>query len=172
MSFKDKMGRYRTQSLFREFYVKNQELPAVWTLREEDPQDTLPSLKAVYMEVGDPTEYAFAIEAFGSWKQWLKIKASKAIEPWIEDWPSELEIKLRSDGIKGVIQEAKAGKSKFPAAKALAEGFWNKESSKRGRPSKEEVARERKIAAKLDEEFTADAERIGLQVINGGSNAL
>lgn len=172
MSFKDKTGRYRTQSLFREFYIKNEGLEAIYTLREEDTQGDLPSLKALYLEIGDPTEYAFAIEAFGSWKQWLKIKASSAIQPWIEDWPMELEVKLRSDGIKGVIQEAKAGKSKFPAAKALAEGFWNKESSKRGRPSKEEIARERKIAAKLDEEFTADAERIGLQVINGGSNAL
>ena len=171
MSFKDKTGRYRTQSLFREFYIKNEGLEAIYTLREEDTQGDLPSLKALYLEIGDPTEYAFAIEAFGSWKQWLKIKASSAIQPWIEDWPMELEVKLRSDGIKGVIQEAKAGKSKYPAAKALAEGFWNKESSKRGRPSKEEIARERKIAAKLDEEFNADAERIGLQVINGGSNA-
>jgi hypothetical protein len=118
------------------------------------------------MEIADPTEYIFAMGAFGSWQQWLKIKASKAIEPWIEDWPIELEVKLRSLGIQSVMAEAKSGKSKFPAAKALAEGFWNKESSKRGRPSKEEVARERKIAAKLDEEFTADAERIGLQVIN------
>ena len=171
MSFKDKMGRYRTQSLFREFYIKDEGLEAVYTLREEDPQGNLPSLKALYLEIGDPTEYAFAIEAFGSWQQWLKIKASKAIEPWIEDWPMELEVKFRSDGIKGVIQEAKTGRSKYPAAKALAEGFWNKKTSKRGRPSKEEIARERKIAAKLDEEFTADAERIGLQVIDGGSNA-
>jgi hypothetical protein len=167
-SFKDVMGRYRTQSLFREFYVKGEGLEPVWTLREEDPQGKLPSLKALYLEIGDPTEYRFAIEAFGSWKQWLKIKASKTIEPWIEDWPIELEVKIRSNGIQGVMQEAKVGKSKFPAAKALAEGFWNKEASKRGRPSKEEVTRERKIAAKLDEEFIADAERIGLQVINGG----
>ena len=166
----DKMNRFRTQSLFREFYLSDQPAP-LWTLREKDSQGTLPSLRALYMEIADPSEYAFAMEAFGSWKHWLKIKASKAIEPWIEDWPIELEVKLRSQGIKSVIEEAQKGKSRFQAAKALAEGFWNKKSSKRGRPSKEEVIRERKIAAKLDEEFNADAERIGLQVINGGSNA-
>lgn len=162
---RDKMNRFRTQSLFREFYLADQPDP-LWTLRAVDTKGTLPSLRALYMEIADPTEYIFAMGAFGSWQQWLKIKASKAIEPWIEDWPIELEVKLRSLGIQSVMAEAKSGKSKFPAAKALAEGFWNKESSKRGRPSKEEVARERKIAAKLDEEFTADAERIGLQVIN------
>lgn len=160
---KDPMGRYRTQSLFREFYQKD---PPIWTLSEEDPQGKLPSLKALYMEVGDPTEYQFAMEAFGSWKQWLKIKSAKAIQPYIEDWSMELSLKIRSEGIRGVMLESKNGKNKYNASKALAEGFWSKESAaKRGRPSKEEVAKELKIAAKLDAEFADDAERIGLAIV-------
>jgi hypothetical protein len=48
---KDKMNRYRTQSLFREFYLQNESCPPIWCLKEEDPQGTLPSLKALYMDV-------------------------------------------------------------------------------------------------------------------------
>ena len=165
---KDKMNRLRTQSLFREFYISEQD--PLWTLQDEDAQGKLPSLKKLYLEIGDPTEYEFAMQAFGSWKQWVKIKNAKVIQPFVEDWPIELEVKLRSDGIKGVIAEAKSGKSKFNAAKYLANANWKGTASKRGRPTKEEVERERKIAAKLDSEFSEDAQRIGLRVIKGGEN--
>jgi len=165
--FKDSMNRYKTQSLFREFYI--QDIKPVYCLLEEDSKGELPSLKKLYMDVGDPTEYEFAMQAFGSWKHWLKIKSAKAIQPWIEDWPTELEVKLRSEGIRKVIQESSSGKSTFNAAKYLANGEWNR-ASKRGRPTKEEVERERKIAAKLDAEFSEDAQRIGLRVIKGGEN--
>jgi|TARA_R110000803_G_scaffold118188_1_gene186597 hypothetical protein len=161
---KDSMGRYRTNSLFHEWgYVSEHE--ALWTLKEEHP--TLPSLRQLYMDIADPTEYEFAMQAFGSWKHWLRIKANKAIAKWIEDWPIELEVKLRSKGIQQVIAEATEGKSKFNAAKAIAEGFWTKQTSKRGRPSKDEVQRELKIASKLEEEFQEDAERIGLKLVKG-----
>ncbi len=162
--FKDAMNRYKTQSLFREFYIAD--IEPVYCLSEEDPKGKLPSLKKLYMEIADPTEYEFAMQAFGSWKHWLKIKSAKVIQPWIEDWPMELEVKIRSEGIRKVIQESSSGKSTFNAAKYLANGEWNK-ASKRGRPSKEEIERERKIAAKLDAEFSEDAQRIGLRVIKG-----
>tara|TARA_R100000781_G_scaffold114004_2_gene83788 strand:+ start:476 stop:1009 length:534 start_codon:yes stop_codon:yes gene_type:complete len=164
-SLKDSRNRYRTMSLFREFYLS--EVEPLWTLQDEDPQGVLPSLKKLYMDIGDPTEYEFALQAFGSWKHWIKIKSSKNIKVHLEDWPIELEVKLRSEGIKGVIKEAESGKAKFNAAKFLANADWKASTSKRGRPSKEEVERERKIAAKLNSEFSEDAERIGLAVIQG-----
>ena len=122
------------------------------------------------MDIADPTEYEFALQAFGSWKHWIKIKNSKVIKVFVEDWPVELEVKLRSEGIKGVIKEAESGKAKFNAAKFLANADWKASTSKRGRPTKEEVERERKIAAKLNSEFSEDAERIGLAVIQGDKN--
>jgi hypothetical protein len=123
------------------------------------------------MEVSDPTEYQFALQAFGSWNHWKKIRASKAIQPWIEDWNEELEVKLRSVGIQVVLDEAQGGKSAYQAGKAIAEGFWAPRlttgSPKRGRPSKEEVAKELKIQTRLHEEFKDDAERIGLSLSVG-----
>ena len=51
------------------------------------------------------------------------------------------------------------------AAKYLAEKGYQK---KAGRPSKEEVAREIKIAAGVKQELQDDMERIGLKVMEGG----
>ena len=139
---KDSRNRYRTTSLFREFYLSEAE--PLWSLQDEDPQGKLPSLKKLYMDIADPTEYEFALQAFGSWKHWIKIKNSKVIKVFVEDWPVELEVKLRSEGIKGVIKEAESGKAKFNAAKFLANADWKASTSKRGRPTKEEVEREEK----------------------------
>tara|TARA_R110000787_G_scaffold169085_3_gene281808 strand:- start:1492 stop:2031 length:540 start_codon:yes stop_codon:yes gene_type:complete len=165
---KDSIGRYRTLSLFREFYLHNREngVEPIWCLKDEDPQGVLPSLKKLYMEIADPTEYQFAIEAFGNWQHWLKIKTARAINKIVEDWPIELEVKLRSDGIRVVAEEALNGRSKFNAAKFLAKGEWKDGATKRGRPSKEEVTRELKIASKLEEEIGEDATRLGLTLVS------
>jgi len=165
---KDVQGRYRTQSLFREFYIKD--LEPLWSLKDEDSQGILPSLKKLYIECEDPTEYEFAMQAFGSWNHWIKIKSSAAIKTFIEDWPIELEVSLRSKGIRLVAQEAIDGKSKFHAAKFLAEGQWKKSDNKRGRPSKEELHRELKIAAKLESEIGEDAARLGLHLVKDSKN--
>jgi len=163
-------GKPRTKSLFYELSYDDPS-ESLFTLKERDIEvrgQPMLSLQQLYVSMvpSDPTEYEFAMQAFGSWKHWLKIKSAKAIQPWIEDWPTELEVKLRSEGIRKVIQESSSGKSTFNAAKYLANGEWNR-ASKRGRPTKEEVERERKIAAKLDAEFSEDAQRIGLRVIKG-----
>lgn len=162
---KDKMNRYRTQSLFREFYITDYE--PLWVLGWEDPQKELPSLKKLYMECEDPTEYEFAMQAFGDWKHWLKIKNNRTIKKFIEDWPIELEISLRSKALRSIAKEASGGKNPFSAAKFLATKGWD---SKRGRPSSEEIEREKKIASKLDEEIGEDAARLGLSIISGGKD--
>jgi len=168
--YKDKMGRYRTQSLFHEF--KSMRKPGdnfnpIYTLKHLKTS-TLPCLKDIYMDSDDPTEYAFAIKAFNSWDQWQKIKNNKALNPYMEGWHEELEIKIRSNALSSIVKESSTGKSSFNAAKFLATGEWKKQH-KRGRPSKIEVEKERRIQAKLVEEFDSDAERIGLRVIDGGN---
>lgn len=175
---RDKQGRYRTQSLFKEYEYQSTDYPPLWTLKEEDftnrnlstDKVELPSLKKLYMEIADPTEYEFAMQAFGTWKQWDKIKKSKALHVWIEDWAEELELKLRSEGIRGVVREADSGKNPLAAAKFLANADWNKTSNGRGRPTKLEIEKQTKIAARLNAEFEDDAERIGLVAITGGKS--
>ena len=79
--YKDKMGRYRTQSLFHEFsYMRkpNDDFNPLYTLKNIQTSD-LPCLKDIYMDSNDPTEYNFAITAFNSWDQWKKIKNNNFI---------------------------------------------------------------------------------------------
>lgn len=163
---RDTMGRYRTQSLFRETsyaVTRSAEYPPLWTLKDEDPQGELPSLRRLYIDLRDPTGYSFAQAAFGSWKHWTKLKNLKWFQKHLEDWDIELEVALRSDGIRVIQDEAVSGKSKYSAAKWLAESGYN--ARKAGRPSKEDVERELKIATRLDEEVGDDAERLGLRVV-------
>ena len=68
--FKDSVGRYRTQSLFREMNSGKGEFDPLYTLKDEDPKGNLPSLKQMYLKANDPTEYEFAIAAFGEWHHW------------------------------------------------------------------------------------------------------
>jgi len=167
--YKDKMGRYRTQSLFHEFsYMRkpNDDFNPLYTLKNIQTSD-LPCLKDIYMDSNDPTEYNFAIKAFNSWDQWQKIKNNNALKPYLKGWPEELEIKIRSKAMSSIVNEAVSGKSSFNAAKFLATGEWKRQHS-RGRPSKIEIEKEKKIQAKLAEEFDSDAERIGLQLVNTG----
>jgi len=161
---KDSQHRFRTQSLFHEFRSMS-DIEPIWTLKDEDVSEhKLPSLRRLYLEISDPTEYAFAMEAFGSWKHWLKIKNSKALQPWMDDWAFELEVKMRSEALLTITEEAKGGRSSFNAAKYLANGDWK--PSKRGRPTKEEIEGEKKIASRLDAEIGEDAQRLGLTLLN------
>ena len=160
---KDAFGRYRTQSLFHEFFGTKQPQQPLWTLKESCSKG-LPSLRLLYLEVADPTEYLFAQRAFGSWKHWLKVKKNKLIYQFIQEWELELEVKLRSHGLRQIIEESESGKAKFNAAKYLSKGEW-KNLSGRGRPSKEEVERELKVQTRLADSLDDDAERLGLTLV-------
>lgn len=155
------MGRLRTQSLFQEF--KDPGYPAFFTLREQDYTDqdgnTYVSLRRLYIEAEDPTEYAFAQKAFGSWRHWDRIRNLQWFRPHWEDWKTELDVRLRSQGVEALISEARAGS--VPAARYLASGEYKK-AKKRGRPTSEEVTGERKRMAAEQADLDEDAERIGL----------
>ena len=140
------MNRMRTNSLVIEYCNKDRE-GAVFTLAEQDKHGLL-SLHRLYMEIADPTEYEFAMRVFGSWAHWKLFHNLRWFKPYLDAWRDELEIKIRSDAIKKVIEQSKDEKNSN-AAKWLAEKKWK---LTRGRPSKEEVTREVKVEAKLSDE--------------------
>lgn len=173
---KDSMGRYRTQSLFWEFAFLNKErenvLEPLFTLKDYDlvkGEVTYPSLKTIYMTYDHVPgfEYEFALDVFGSWDHWNKLASETipAIRNTIKEWREELEIKLKAQAIKSLIQTSRIDDVKgFNAAKYLADKGY---APTRGRPSKEEVEREKKVQAGVSKELEADMERLGLSVING-----
>lgn len=152
----DGMGKPLTQSLFLELGYSDF---AVYTLKEEDHEyegKLLPSLKKLYLECGDPTEYEFATKYLLGWRHWKRLCENKIIRKHIDEWRDELEIKLRCQGVKLAFDSAKSGS--FQAAKWISDRGWEKRDA--GRPTKEEIEREKKFQARADEEFGADVVRL------------
>lgn len=172
---KDSMGRYRTQSLFWEFRFKEDEdkYSPLFSLKEYDLEKgkvTYPSLKQIYMSYDHIPgfEYEFALDVFGSWDHWSKLATETIpeIRNTVKGWRDELEIKLKAQAIKSLIAASREDDAKgFNAAKYLADKGY---APTRGRPSKEEVEREKKIQAGVSKELQEDMERLGLSVVSGG----
>src|SRR5687768_436684 len=164
---KDHLGRYRTYSLFTE--RPSPELQPLWSWKDEDvvvDGVLYPSLKKIYFSYDHIPgfEYEFATACFGSWDHWVKLNNS-GLRSIFAEWRNELEIKNKANAIRLLMRTAKepnaAGAN---ASKYLAEAGY---TSKRGRPSKDEVEREKKIAAGLDRELESDIERMGLRIAKG-----
>lgn len=153
-------NRYRTDSLFYEF--RRPGYTPLWSIKEDDHEVNgvvYPSLKKIYMEYDDPTEYSFAMDVFGSWKHWQQIFSTRFFQKQVALWREEMEIKLRSKGIRAVIQEVVDGKAKMTAAKYLSDRGWLNEE-KKGRPSKKKIETEAKKIARIHEEVDEDLERM------------
>lgn len=165
---KDIMGRFLTQSLFYEY--KNDNYLPSFTLKSYDhivDGIEYKSLKLLYLELAHAPysgEYEFAMSVFGSWEHWERLCSTNVILPYINEWRRELEIKLTSSAINSMIKTALLDGSRgTPAAKWLAEkGYLG---PKRGRPSKHEIAAERKAQAEIANKFSDDLKRISSQEI-------
>lgn len=153
--FKDSGGRYLTQSLFLEFNYNTDF--AVYTFDGEDKEykgKVYPSLKRLYLEAEDLTEYTFARQHLFNWEHWMKMKENKALRNHFDAWAEELEVYLRSQGLRSVVEMSEHN---FQAAKFLSEKGWEKRGV--GRPSKSEQAREDRIRDSMSE-YSGDIVRL------------
>jgi hypothetical protein len=156
---RDDRGHPLTQSLFLEIGYNTQF--AVYTLKEEDFEyegKVYPSLKRLYLECEDPTEYNFAKTYLLSWSHWKRLLENKALKKYFDEWRDELEYKLRSQAIRDIIGMSANESGGFQAAKWLADRGWDKRAA--GRPSKKEKEAEDNINNRLAEEFKADIVRL------------
>lgn len=162
--YKDTRGRYRTKSLFKEW--ETHAYPAHYTLGPED-DGKYASLRRLYLEIADPTEYQFARECLGGWDHHKAMLANcKWYREYIEEWRKELEVQLASENIKRVRKlAATVGPAQFSSVKYLIEKGWKLkvDTPKRGRPSKEEVQGHLVQTAKQAQQLEDDAERIGVK---------
>lgn len=152
--FKDERGRFIVQGLFLEDRY-NTDL-AVFTLDGEDKEykgEVYPSLKALYLDHGDPNEYSFARKYLYDWQHWQRLCKNAVVGRHIDVWREELELMLKSEGISSLI-DLGLNEGSYQAAKYLAECGWKKD--KVGRPSKEDVEGELKKRADAEAEFDGD----------------
>lgn len=151
------MGRFITQSLFLEINYTDH---SAYTLKDDHyvyNGKLYPSIKRLYLEMEDPTEYEFATTYFCGWRHWQRLLDNKGIRKYIDEWREELEYKLRAKGIKRIIAEVN-GSNGMQASKWLADRGWSTRGA--GRPSKAEIEQEKAFAAKAADEFSADIYRL------------
>ena len=154
----DSRQRPLTQSLFLEIGYTEE---AIYTLKEVDHEyngKIYTSLKRLYLEMEDPTEYEFAVSYLLGWRHWERMCANVLIRKHIDEWREELDLKLRSRAIKQAMQAAASVGGNFQASKWLADKGWQEKTT--GRPKKDEVEKEKRIREKIDEEFTSDVLRL------------
>lgn len=157
----DDKGAPLTQGLFLETSYGNTD-NVIYTLKPRDHMykgKMLPSIKRLYLEMEDPTEYFFAYEYFLDWDHWQRIKKNKLIAAHMKGWQEELEVRSRALGVKAMFDLALDGeKPNYQASQFLAKGGWVDRPA--GRPSKEAVQRETRIQAKIMDEFSSDIARM------------
>lgn len=154
----DTMGRPLTQSLFLECGYNVQY--AVFTFNDEDKTyngKIYPSLKKLFLECEDPTEYKFARKYLLGWNHWKRLNENKMLKDEFEQWREELEIAIRADAVMS-IRDMTAEGTNFQAAKWLADRGWDKRGA--GRPSKSELDREKRIQSRIGDELMDDINRM------------
>ena len=155
----DTMGRPLTQSLFLEIGYNTQY--AVFTFDDDDKEykgKVYPSLKKLYLQSEDPTEYQFAKKHLLGWKHWKRLNENAVLRVHFDEWREELEIAMRSEAILSIIDMTTSDQGNFQAAKWLADRGWDKRGA--GRPSKSEIDREKRINSRIGDELTADIIRM------------
>lgn len=155
--FKDSGGRPITQSLFLEIGYTDR---ACYTLNDEDKEyngKVYPSLKKLYLEHEDPHEYDFATIYLLGWSHWQRLCNNKQLRKHIDEWRFELELKIKSQALRDIIDMSADDKG-FQAAKYLADKGWDKGSV--GRPKKDTTEHDAKVQDHLDEDFRADVIRM------------
>lgn len=162
---KDKMLRFRTRSLFKEMWKQGsgQDQPPIFSLKAEDDIDGLISLKRIYLECLDPTEYRFAVGLFKDPRHWKHLCGLDWFAPYVERWRWELRAKLRAQAVDNLIR---LSEDNLAAIKTLATEDFIYQSYLDESPVKKRVGRPNKDKpdnSPSEETLADDAARIGLK---------
>ena len=124
---------------------------------------TYPSLRRLYIECLDPTEYLFAEKYLGGWAHFSRLSRSTFFRPYLDEWREELKLKLKALNLRSIIQEASGGKDAFNAQKFLVTEQYNKTPPKRFRTKKqraEDSIDHTKLNAEASAREQADLQRL------------
>lgn len=163
--YKNASGAYLLRGLFYETTGADK-TGVIYTLKDET-HEGYPSLKELYMKVGDLTEYHFAIGFLGGVDHWEKLCESSWFKPYVDQWRRELELRFKAEALARIIEESRRdlSPSKFTANKYILEKGWEpKESTKRGRPSKQSIRDAAHDILQGTSQIVDDFERLGIKV--------
>lgn len=101
---RDTRGKFLSTALFYETIPNHSRYVPIYTLGEKDrpaigTAPVLPSARRIYLETGDPTEYAAAQALLGSWEHWVHLVNLSWFKPHVEQWRAELRARLKSQAV-------------------------------------------------------------------------
>jgi hypothetical protein len=117
--------------------------------------------------MGDQTEYTFSTTYLEGWEHWERLTRCEWFIPLISRWRKELHLRILSQALLVIREEAtdKASKNRFAANKILIDRSWEgsipSRVSKRGRPSKEDIHEEISRAAQDEQLILNDLLKLG-----------
>lgn len=133
---------------------------AIYTLKDHD-HGPYKSLRRLYLESDDPTEFRFYTTYLEGLKHWEALCAATWFKPYVAQWRKELLMRLQSSALMSLRKEAASGKNAFYANKYLLEQGWEAPAkTSRGRPSKQEISDAANVLALDDKRVAEDYERL------------
>lgn len=155
--FRNASGSRYLNALFFEHYLDKETV--LYTLKSKD-HNGYPSLYRLYMELADPLEYTFANTYFEDWDHWKTLTECNWFKPYITKWRKELELKIRSEALVRLRQDAEGdSKTSVSSNKYLLEGGW-KDKAEKGRPSKDDIRKAAKEEVSVSNQINEDFLRI------------
>lgn len=149
-------GVYYTKQLFYEFADSDKSY-VLYTLKDQDYMG-YPSLRRLYIEMDDQSEYQFANRYFAGWSHWKKLLRCPWFADYISEFREELQIKSSASYLTSIRLKALEGN--LAANKYLLEQGWKDSKEKVGRPSKEKIKAEADKMFRDSTDISDDLERI------------
>ena len=163
--FKNSMGVHLLKPIFYELDEAGRP-NAQYTLKTYDSTFEgvfYPSLRRLYVNLEDPTEYLFAETYLDGWDHWKKLSSASFFKEYLSEMREELDVRLRAKALVRIRARAEGNsKDGLSADKILLQGGWKtpEEKSSVGRPTKEKIKEEADKLFKERTVFDEDFERI------------
>lgn len=111
--------------LLLEFTRDDDKSRVLYTLQPEDNE--YPSLRRLYLEERDLSEYTFAMKYFYNYTHWERLCNMEWFKPYVESWRRELEAYYQSLALSRLTELATLpNPQQANALKYLLEGKWKR----------------------------------------------
>lgn len=158
--FKASNGVYFTKQLFLETAPSETRDLVLYTLKDSDHTldgRSYPSLRRLYLDTADESEYLFAQKYFDGWPHFRKLLNCPWFVDYLSEWREELRVRQMAESFATIKAKARSGD--VATAKYLLERGWEPKESV-GRPSKAAIKRKAEDLVKSSGDISEDFQRI------------
>lgn len=153
--FKNANGVLLLKQLFFET-ADTERSRVLYTLKNED-HEGYPSLRRLYLEQDDETEFFFAEAYFDGWHHWKKLLQCSWFLAQLEPIREELATRNAARNLREIRKAAESGN--VSASRYLLEGGWKPKGSA-GRPTKQKIKQEAEKLFLDSQDIKEDLDRL------------